>query len=82
MLMNEKCATLNLVYPGSVAYANTSQYTLEEAGYWSAQQEETDPFCFFEPPSDTAVAVALLLSRLTQCPFAVKSGGHAAFSGA
>jgi hypothetical protein len=28
------------------------------------------------------VSVALLLSRLTQCPFAVKSGGHAAFSGA
>jgi FAD/FMN-containing dehydrogenase len=26
--------------------------------------------------------VVLLLSRLTQCPFAVKSGGHAAFAGA
>ncbi|KXL50774.1 hypothetical protein M433DRAFT_61160 [Acidomyces richmondensis BFW] len=78
----QKCATLNVVYPDSVAYPNTSQYNLEEAGYWSAQQEETDPFCFFEPPSNTAVAVALLLSRLTQCPFAVKSGGHAAFSGA
>jgi FAD/FMN-containing dehydrogenase len=26
--------------------------------------------------------VALLLSRRTQCPFAVKSGGHAAFAGA
>ena len=25
--------------------------------------------------------MALLLSRLTQCPFAVKSGGHAAFAG-
>lgn len=24
----------------------------------------------------------VLLSRLTQCPFAVKGGGHAAFSGA
>lgn len=24
----------------------------------------------------------MLLSRLTQCPFAVKSGGHAAFAGA
>lgn len=24
----------------------------------------------------------VLLSRLTQCPFAVKSGGHAAFAGA
>ena len=26
--------------------------------------------------------MALLLLRLTQCPFAVKSGGHAAFAGA
>ena len=28
------------------------------------------------------VAVGLLLSELTLCPFAVKSGGHAAFAGA
>ena len=29
-----------------------------------------------------AVSVLVLISRLTSCPFAVKSGGHAAFQGA
>lgn len=37
------------------------------------------PYCVYQPPSSKGVAIALLLSRLTDCPFAVKSGGHAAF---
>ena len=41
-----------------------------------------DPYCIFKPANAVDVSVAILLSRLTQCPFAVKSGGHAAFSGA
>jgi FAD/FMN-containing dehydrogenase len=28
------------------------------------------------------VSTVVLISRLTQCPFAAKSGGHAAFTGA
>lgn len=53
-----------------------------ESGYWSNQQAEVDPYCIFLPSSSVQVAVALLLSRLTECPFAIKSGGHAAFAGA
>jgi FAD/FMN-containing dehydrogenase len=41
-----------------------------------------DPYCIFTPTETADVAVLVLLSRLTQCPFAVKSGGHAAFAGA
>jgi len=41
-----------------------------------------NPYCIFRAPDNTAVSVVILLSRLTSCPFAVKSGGHAAFNGA
>ncbi|KAI7337301.1 hypothetical protein KC315_g2375 [Hortaea werneckii] len=76
------CGTLSLLYHGSTAYAKSPAYHLEEAGYWSAFQAEVEPYCFFEPEDSVAVAVTILLSRLTQCPFAVKSGGHAAFANA
>ncbi|KAF4547751.1 FAD-binding domain-containing protein 31 [Elsinoe fawcettii] len=51
-------------------------------GYWSNNQAETIPACVFKPTNDNAVAVAVLVSRLTECPFVVKSGGHASFPGA
>ena len=41
-----------------------------------------DPYCILKVPDSTAVSVAILISRLTSCPFAAKSGGHAAFVGA
>lgn len=50
--------------------------------FWSEQQAEVSPYCIFYPSSPSEVSILVLLSRLTQCPFAVKSGGHAAFSGA
>ena len=50
--------------------------------YWSAVQSDVHPYCIFKPAAPEAVSVLVLLSRFTQCPFAVKSGGHAAFAGA
>ncbi|KAH7380121.1 hypothetical protein BKA66DRAFT_512891 [Pyrenochaeta sp. MPI-SDFR-AT-0127] len=50
--------------------------------YWSNQQREIIPHCAFTPDKAVEVSTLVLLSRLTQCPFAVKSGGHAAFAGA
>ena len=40
------------------------------------------PFCIFSPDKATKVSVAVLIARLTQCPFAARSGGHVAFAGA
>jgi hypothetical protein len=77
-----QCSTLSVLYPNSVSSQGSSSYNLLESGYWSNQQAEVDPYCVFLPSSSVQVAVALLLSRLTQCQFAVKSGGHAAFAGA
>jgi FAD/FMN-containing dehydrogenase len=45
-------------------------------------QAAVNPRCVFKPTSPLEVSSLVLLSRLTQCPFAVKGGGHAAFSGA
>lgn len=36
----------------------------------------------FSPAKTQDVSVLVLMARLTRCPFAVKSGGHAAFAGA
>jgi FAD/FMN-containing dehydrogenase len=60
---------------GSAAYDNFT------SDYWAAQQAAVDPFCVFKPSNAVQVSTVVLLSRLTQCPFAVKGGGHAAFAG-
>lgn len=47
--------------------------------YWSRQQLSVKPRCTFIPTTALEISTLVLLARLTQCPFAVKSGGHAAF---
>ena len=54
----------------------------QNAEYWSNQQLAVEPFCTFTPTLAIEVSILVLISRLSQCPFAVKSGGHAAFPGA
>ncbi|KAJ4368693.1 hypothetical protein N0V86_009602 [Didymella sp. IMI 355093] len=41
-----------------------------------------DPYCVFKPAKSLEVSTLVLLSRLTQCPFAIKGGGHTGFPGA
>lgn len=57
-------------------------YTQEQYRYWSNQQAETQPVCRVSPNNAKEVAATLLVTTFLQCPFAVKSGGHAAFMGA
>ena len=64
-----------LLVEGSATYANFTE------AYWSAQQNSVRPGCVFAPAKPVEVSTAILISRLTQCPFAVKGGGHAAFAG-
>ncbi|KAK8087390.1 hypothetical protein PG994_002364 [Apiospora phragmitis] len=66
----------------SVDRPDEAAYTSFVGAYWSALQSDVHPYCIFKPSAPEAVSVLVLLSRLTQCPFAVKSGGHAAFAGA
>lgn len=50
--------------------------------FWSGIQGDVTPTCIFEPQTAADLSVLVLISRFTQCPFAVRSGGHAAFTGA
>jgi hypothetical protein len=59
-----------------------ASYSSFTNSYWSVQQATVDPSCVFKPSKAAHVSTVVLLSRLTQCPFAMRSGGHAAFAGA
>ncbi|OJD29127.1 fad binding domain-containing protein [Diplodia corticola] len=76
------CYALSLRYGGGVAQSGSEGYSGFRDEFWSLQQASQRPSCIFQPSSANEVAVAVQLSRLLQCPFAVKSGGHAAFAGA
>ncbi|KIX97936.1 uncharacterized protein Z520_06014 [Fonsecaea multimorphosa CBS 102226] len=77
------CDTLSILFGSSNVIEQGNQaYNSFTNAYWSVQQESVDPYCIYKPTSAAQVSIAILLSRLTQCPFAVKSGGHAAFAGA
>ncbi|KAH7392322.1 FAD binding domain-containing protein [Phaeosphaeria sp. MPI-PUGE-AT-0046c] len=76
------CNTLKLIFgDDSALSAGSSLYDTFTNAYWAAQQAQVNPFCVFKPSTPVQVSTAVLLSRLTQCPFAVKGGGHAAFAG-
>ncbi|KAJ0120475.1 fad binding domain containing protein [Diaporthe amygdali] len=80
---NIACQSLQAVYGyDAVELKDEANYANFTGSFWSKLQAEVHPHCIFYPSSASAVSVLVLISRLTQCPFAVKSGGHAAFAGA
>ncbi|ETN43880.1 uncharacterized protein HMPREF1541_11011 [Cyphellophora europaea CBS 101466] len=76
------CHSLKLLYGSSVVIEGSPGYDGFTDGYWSVQQASVDPYCIFKPASASQTSISVLIARLSQCPFAVKSGGHAAFAGA
>ncbi|KAF5023557.1 hypothetical protein F66182_4370 [Fusarium sp. NRRL 66182] len=77
------CASLTFLYgDAAVESRDEKAYDAFTDSYWSANQGEVNPYCIFKPAKSDHVSVLVLLARLTQCPFAAKSGGHAAFAGA
>jgi FAD/FMN-containing dehydrogenase len=74
---------LKLIYGSSKLLAEeTPAHNAFTGSYWSVQQGSVNPRCVFKPGNTIEVSSLVLISRLTQCPFAVKGGGHAAFAGA
>lgn len=74
---------MKIIYgDAAVEMQGETAYTSFVGGFWSLNQASVKPYCIFKPDDTPKVSVVILLSRLTQCPFAVKSGGHAAFTGA
>ncbi|KAF2749287.1 FAD binding domain-containing protein [Sporormia fimetaria CBS 119925] len=70
------CSTLRLVFGSS------KLYTDDVLSYWSLISDDQTPKCTFKPTSALEVSKVVLISRLAQCPFAVKGGGHTGFAGA
>lgn len=62
--------------------SGSSAYDAFTSGYWSTQTASVSPYCAFKPAKALDVSTVVLMSRLTQCPFAVKGGGHTGFPGA
>ncbi|KAK1961422.1 FAD binding domain-containing protein [Colletotrichum sublineola] len=79
-----QCASLQFIYGDAAVLemGNDTAYTAFVNSYWSANQAEVRSSCIFKPSKPEEVSVMVLLSRLTRCPFAAKSGGHAAMAGA
>lgn len=81
--LSGQCDSLRTFYgDDSVDSGDKLGYANFTGSFWSELQAEVRPQCIFYPSTASAVSVLVLISRLTQCPFAVKSGGHAAFAGA
>ncbi|CAG5161870.1 uncharacterized protein ALTATR162_LOCUS6113 [Alternaria atra] len=76
------CMSLKLIFgDDQVETQSEPAYTAFLNDFWSAQQVEISPQCVFKPEKALDVSTSILLSRLTQCPFAAKSGGHSAVPG-
>ncbi|KAI5865327.1 hypothetical protein GGS23DRAFT_558730 [Durotheca rogersii] len=75
------CATLREKYGDQLLLPDEVAYEEELSKYWSLQQSQTRPSCIFFPNDRDEASSALLISRQAECPFAAKSGGHAAFAG-
>lgn len=77
-----QCDSLKLIFGDDHVEAQSeSDYNAFVNNYWSAQQREISPQCIFKPTKALDVSTSILISRLTQCPFAAKSGGHSAVPG-
>ena len=68
--------------PNATSQPGSASYVQGESSYWSNLQAETLPACRVEPAAAKDVSASLLVTNFFECPFAVKSGGHAAFEGA
>ncbi|KAF2171898.1 hypothetical protein M409DRAFT_50514 [Zasmidium cellare ATCC 36951] len=76
LYIQKHCPTISIHLSGQQGY------TALQSGYWSSFQRDVEPFCFLEPTTPQDVAQILKILKGLGCPFAVKSGGHAAFAGA
>ncbi|EMC93808.1 hypothetical protein BAUCODRAFT_124562 [Baudoinia panamericana UAMH 10762] len=76
------CTLLEWTAYLSVNQPNTFEYDGDKQSYWSAQQASVSPRCFVQPNNAEEVAAIIRILERTDCPFAVRSGGHGAFTGA
>ncbi|TGO18194.1 hypothetical protein BPAE_0391g00060 [Botrytis paeoniae] len=76
-----RCQFLSQILRGRVSFPGSTTYESEQL-YWSLQQAEVHPECRVTPISAEDVSTTIQVLKSQGCQFAVKSGGHACFSGA
>ncbi|EUC50339.1 hypothetical protein COCMIDRAFT_1060 [Bipolaris oryzae ATCC 44560] len=76
------CVALKTIFGNKLLTSGSPAYDAFTSGYWSVQAAFVDPACVAKPSIAQDLSILVLMSRLTQCPFAVKGGGHTAFPGA
>ncbi|KAJ4294062.1 hypothetical protein N0V90_007751 [Kalmusia sp. IMI 367209] len=76
------CARLSANSGLNVALPNSTTYASTESAYWSLQEASLTPACIVRPRSseDVASIIATIVKR-DDCPFAIKSQGHAPAAG-
>ncbi|KAF2198782.1 FAD-binding domain-containing protein [Delitschia confertaspora ATCC 74209] len=74
------CRVAEIIFPGRVFAANSSEYQAEQEYNWS-QTCWLPAACFIRPQSAVDVAAALKIIRHTGTKFAVRTGGHNPNSG-
>lgn len=70
-----------MLLQGKVSYPQSSIYEAQNI-YWSQQQTDVRSVCRVAPTAAVDVSATLLTLKFLGCQFAVRSGGHAAFTGA
>ncbi|KAM0127280.1 hypothetical protein ACHAP3_008848 [Botrytis cinerea] len=76
------CALLRLTLGDKLSYPGSAGYSFGQTTYWSNFQLETNPTCRVQPGKPVEVSATLMILEFANCKFAVKSGGHAAFTAA
>lgn len=81
LIDHRKCILLANFLQDAVFFPATPAYQQQQSAYWSNQQAETRPACRILPHSNREVSITYLVTATFKCRFAIKGGGHAAFSG-
>ncbi|WEW61923.1 hypothetical protein PRK78_007423 [Emydomyces testavorans] len=76
------CNTLRDMLHSEVQFPGLIPYAANKGSYWAKQQSDLSPSCFLAAKGSRSVAMALTVSQKTQCPFAVRGGGHSIVPGA
>lgn len=76
------CNVLSLALSSETQRPGSAAYSANQASYWAQQQSSISPECFVQVRNPLSIAVAITMARVTQCPFAVRSGGHSDVPGA
>ncbi|KAJ4482430.1 hypothetical protein J3R30DRAFT_3459408 [Lentinula aciculospora] len=76
------CNALSSLLPGQVFWPSSDPYLVQQSSYYSGEQAAMAPTCRVSPNSTSDVSRILKFSSMHKCHFAVRAGGHMAWSGA